>query len=167
MIFKKINENGSRGGEVKVRGRVDVWGRVGGNRNSGFVALFFVLIVASSLTILVFELSRSFSYTLSMLDSFKENDNARSSALFCKYKLFNNVLSNIEYAPVLNTDLYTPYGGTCIYTSFKKIGLQTNEAIIVGNANSSQAQNFTIKYVYSINNKLHDYLQNIETIEIN
>jgi hypothetical protein len=160
------------------------------SRERGFVALFFILTVASFLTVLVYSLSRSFGYTLIMLDNFKKISHVRSSALYCKYKLLNNTLLDIEYVPVLGVDIPTPYGTVCRYQSFREISPQVNEVVIVGifinqtpdilsgnKQNSSHRisqgissasllPNFTIKYTYSINDGLSDYVQNIEVVQI-
>lgn len=129
----------------------------------GFVALFFVLTIASFLTMLIYGLSHSFEYTLILLRDFRVMDNARSSALYCKYKLANNVFLNAEYTPALGVNIATPYGSSCMYESYKKINPQTVEVIIVG---KGESQTFTIEYVYMVTDALHGYVQHIEVREI-
>lgn len=134
------------------------------SRKSGFIALFFVLTTASFLTMLIYGLSRSFEYTLIMLSNFRSIDNSRASALYCKYKLYNNVLLNPEYHPVIGVNVGTPLGTACQYKSFRKVSSQIREVFIVGRSASSQY--FIIKYTYIINTGLHDYVGDISTVQI-
>jgi hypothetical protein len=137
-------------------------------KQRGFIALFFVLTISSLLTMLVLGLSRSFSYTLTLLDNFKGANSARSAALYCKYKLFNNTLYNMEYVPVLGADINAPYDSVCRYESYRKTSVQTSEVIIVGKTKSNIHfhDTFTIKYTYTIDGDLHNYLKNIQTVPI-
>lgn len=131
--------------------------------HNGFVALFFVLTIASFLTVLVYNVTRNFEYTLILLKNFRVNDMARSSALYCKYKLYNNLLSNISYAPELATDIPSPYGSVCMYYSYKKIGLDRFEVIIIGKYTS---KSFALKYVYEVTSALRGYIREINLVEI-
>jgi hypothetical protein len=147
-------------------------------RCDGFVALFFVLTIASFLTMLVYGLSRSLSYTLTMLDSFRNTDRARSSALYCKYKLFNATMLDIEYEPVLGVDVPTPLNSACTYRSFRRVDASVRETVISSRLLRIEPrlspelypapvlQDFTIKYTYSVNNALHDYVQDIQSVQI-
>lgn len=140
--------------------------------NGGFVALLFVLTTASFLTMLVYGLSRSFAYALTMMDSFRSTDRARSSVLYCKHKLYNATLLDIEYEPVLNVDVLTPYESACRYDSFRRAGASLREAVISSRPRreSSQIlhaqQDFIIKYTYSVNDELHDYVNDIQTVQV-
>lgn len=129
----------------------------------GFVALFFVLTVASFLTMLIYGLSRSFEYTLTLLREFRIKDNARSSALYCMYKLSNNVFLDAGYIPSLGVGISTPYGSSCMYESYMRVNMQTVEVIIVG---KSDSRTFSIKYTYRVTDALHGYIQHVETMEI-
>ncbi len=141
-------------------------------RHSGFVALFFVLTIASFLTMLIYGLSRSFSYALTMLESFRAADRARSSALYCKYKLLNSTLLDIEYEPVLGVAVPAPYGSTCTYESFRRADASVREAVISSRLSGFSArespapQGFVIKYTYSVSNALHDYVRDVQTVQV-
>ncbi|MCF7864978.1 MAG: hypothetical protein K9M11_00535 [Candidatus Pacebacteria bacterium] len=118
-----------------------------------------------------------------MLVNFKKLDNSRSSALYCKYKLLNNLLINIEYIPAVKTDITTPYGSTCRYDSYKHVSSQEVEVVIVGKnkqyqnispqnesnnelINNPISRSITLRYTYNITGDFYDYVRKVEGAQI-
>lgn len=89
-------------------------------KQRGFVALLFVIVMAISLSAFVFSLTRSFSYTLILLDQYRARDNARSAALYCYHRLSQAYELDIGYMPRAGDDdpLPGPRGTFCRYLSF-------------------------------------------------
>lgn len=157
------------------------------NFERGFVALFFVLTLSAGLAVLIFGMVLRAQYMFILLESFKNGDHARSSALHCKHKLYNATLHNIEYIPPIGVDIATPYGTVCRFESFVRVG-DLRTAHIVGvyqdqDAMQGASQNlaegalqsvsevtlptFKIKYAYSITDEIFGYIrtESIEKVE--
>ena len=91
---------------------------------SGFVALFFVLIFAGSLGFLVLSLSLKSRNMLVLLGNMRDDTAARASADYCLQKLLVNKISNIGYRPPIDKDIVMHEGLLCRYKSF----IETSEA---------------------------------------
>lgn len=153
------------------------------SNSGGFIALLFVLALSSALTLLVFVLTQKSAYVISLLDGLRKNESARSAVLYCKEKLFNNLIHNIDYLPILNVDVLAPYGAICRYDSIARIfpltppvyegivaqpsviytdtvyisGYSSRNATTSGNLNDT-VKIFTAKYEYSATNAIFDYI---------
>lgn len=88
------------------------------NKESGFVALFFVLIFASALGFLMLGLSLKSKSMLALFGNMRGNNAARVAASFCLQKLLVNKMSNIGYKPLIDVDIQIYEGLTCRYKSF-------------------------------------------------
>lgn len=154
----------------------------------GFVALFFVLTLSAALATLIFSLVLRAQYMFILLESFKNGDHARSSALYCKHRLYNTTLQNIEYIPPIGVDIATPYGSICRFESFVQtknirtayiVGVYRDlrqgvwqsltQGVATTTSQGSQAtlHTFKIKYTYSITDEIFGYIhtENIERVE--
>mgnify|MGYP000379031955 CR=1 FL=1 len=90
----------------------------GQDTESGFVALFFVLIFASALGFLLLSISLKSKNMLVLLGNMRDAKAARSSADYCLQKLLANKISNIGYRPLIDIDIEMPEGLLCRYKSF-------------------------------------------------
>lgn len=88
------------------------------NTESGFVALFFVLIFASALGFLMFSLSLKSKNMLALFGNMRNDNAARVATGFCLQKLLVNKMSNIGYKPLVGVDIQIHEGLTCRYKSF-------------------------------------------------
>ena len=88
------------------------------NKESGFVALFFVLIFASALGFLMLSLSLKSKNMLVLFGNMRNNNAARVAADYCLQKLLNNKTANIGYIPTVGVDLQISDGLICRYKSF-------------------------------------------------
>lgn len=87
-------------------------------KDSGFVALFFVLSFATALGILVFNLSSKSTHMLTLFKGMRDLHIAKSSAIYCLQKLIDNKTINQGYRPVLGTMVSISDDSYCIYESF-------------------------------------------------
>lgn len=88
------------------------------NKESGFVALFFVLIFASALGFLMLSLSLKSKNMLVLFGNMRNNNAARVAADYCLQKLLNNKTANIGYIPTVGVNLQISDGLICKYKSF-------------------------------------------------
>lgn len=71
----------------------------------GHMALLFVITLAMALSVLTFSLTQGNRYILLLLDSYRENHNAREAAVYCKYYLMQKLILDAGYRPTLNIAL--------------------------------------------------------------
>jgi hypothetical protein len=90
-------------------------------RQGGFIALLFVLMLALSLSSFVFTLTRSFSYTLLLVDQYRQADKARSAALYCYYKIRRAYQLDIGYAPKVGMKIDAPHQTSCVYFAYEPL----------------------------------------------
>lgn len=88
------------------------------NKESGFVALFFVLIFAGALGFLVLGLSLKSKNMLVLFGNMRDANAARVAASFCLQKLLVNKSTNIGYIPTVGVDFQMSEGAACRYTSY-------------------------------------------------
>lgn len=88
------------------------------NKESGFVALFFVLIFASALGFLILILSLKSKNMLTLFQSMKNDHAARVAADYCLQKLIQNKIANIGYKPPVGVDIQISDGLVCRYKSY-------------------------------------------------
>lgn len=169
LIFNKINKSHRRQR----------------SHQKGSAVLFFVLSVSLAIGLLIYSVSERSQYMFLQLRDFRESSNLRSAVLYCKHKLFNSTLSNVEYVPLLETDIATPYGTVCRYGDFTSelLGQKLIKSVSIegGYLKASTSSNhslsppsnlplydriFKIIYTYSISNTLHDFIEDIEAITV-
>jgi hypothetical protein len=118
------------------------------NTDSGFVALFFILIFASALGFLVLSLSLKSKNMLILFGNMRDSNAARVAADYCLQKLLADKMSNIGYRPLIDTDIVMHEGLLCRYKSFMETsGVDTIQVQVHRGSTTRSAnilQSFTV-----------------------
>lgn len=89
--------------------------------NSGFIALFFVLLFAASVGALVFTLSSRSSHLLNLFGNMRDSHVAKMSAFYCLRTFMYNKSINQGYKPVMNQPVYITDDSYCVFESFSEV----------------------------------------------